>query len=66
MTQVISLYSYSGGLEDTISAEYEDALCLETLGDLAKNHQNSDPKGTKCSIIARVQTCDPKQPNKVI
>jgi hypothetical protein len=66
MAQVISLYSDAGVLEDTISADYEDALCLETLGNLAKDHQNSDPKGTKSLIIARIQTCDPKQPNKVL
>lgn len=50
---------------DTVSTEYEDAMCLETLGDLAKDHQMAEPQGMKCLIIAQVQTWDPRQPGKV-
>ncbi|KAJ3088877.1 hypothetical protein HK102_007726 [Quaeritorhiza haematococci] len=49
---------------DSVSGEYEDSFCLETFADLARMHYEAPPPGTKCSIIARVQTWDPKQPER--
>lgn len=49
---------------DSISCMYEDSFTIETFGDLIKSHQNVEPRGTKNFIIARVQTWDPKQPNR--
>jgi hypothetical protein len=53
-------------VQDSISGDYEDSFCLETFEDLCNLHFNADPKNTKGFIIARVQTLDPKQPDKVI
>ena len=50
-------------VQDSISGEYEDSFSLETFEDLCKAHFAAQP--TKCFIIARVQTVDPKQPSKV-
>ncbi|RKO94672.1 hypothetical protein BDK51DRAFT_29029 [Blyttiomyces helicus] len=64
--EVIRLLDSSGTrVLDSVAAEYEDSFCLETFGDLAKAHMECDPKGTKSFVIARVQTWDHKQPNKV-
>lgn len=52
-------------LIDSISAEYEDSFCLESFGELTKTHANIEPKDSRAFIIARVQSCDPKQPDKV-
>ncbi|KAI8834298.1 hypothetical protein BC829DRAFT_70821 [Chytridium lagenaria] len=49
---------------DSVSTEYEDSFCLESFGDLITYHAESEPKGEKAFIIARVQTWDPKQPDK--
>ncbi|KAI8913536.1 hypothetical protein EDD86DRAFT_187730 [Gorgonomyces haynaldii] len=65
MIEIIRLLESDGEtIMDSVSAEYEDSFCLDTFGDLAKSHAQADPKGTKSFIIARVQTWDPKQPEK--
>ncbi|ORX55226.1 hypothetical protein BCR36DRAFT_581272 [Piromyces finnis] len=62
---VIRLLNSSGTtVMDSVSVEYEDSFCLDTFGELIEQHQNSEPKGTKNFIIARVQTWDHKQPDK--
>jgi len=62
---VIRLMNSSGTtVMDSVSVEYEDSFCLDTFGELIEQHQNSEPKGTKNFIIARVQTWDHKQPDK--
>jgi hypothetical protein len=62
---VIRLMNSSGtAVMDSVSVEYEDSFCLDTFGELIEQHQNSEPKGTKNFIIARVQTWDHKQPDK--
>jgi len=62
---VIRLLNSSGtSVMDSVSVEYEDSFCLDTFGELIEQHQNSEPKGTKNFIIARVQTWDHKQPEK--
>jgi hypothetical protein len=45
---------------DSISVEYEDSFCLETFGTLIEVAESTK----KHFIIARVQTADPKQPEK--
>lgn len=66
MAAVIQLYDHDGvTVIDSVSADYEDSFCLETFADMAQEYANSKPKGTKSFIIARVQTWDPKQPDKV-
>lgn len=50
---------------DSVAADYEDSFTLETFGDLSESHESTEPVGTKHFIIARVQTWDPKQPEKV-
>ena len=66
MAGVIRLFDSSEtNLIDSISTEYEDSFSLETFGDLCKQFEESDPKGEKFFIIARIQTWDHKQPNKV-
>jgi hypothetical protein len=66
MVEIITLYDADGQtVIDTLDANYEDSFCLDTFGELSRDHQNSEPKGTKSFIIARVQTWDPKQPDKV-
>ncbi|KAI9204167.1 uncharacterized protein BJ171DRAFT_599350 [Polychytrium aggregatum] len=63
--EVIRLFDSNGTtLLDSIHADYEDSFCLEAFGDLARAHYESEPKGTKCFIIARVQTWDHKQPDR--
>ncbi|KAJ3329970.1 hypothetical protein HDU76_006735 [Blyttiomyces sp. JEL0837] len=65
MAEVIRLLDSSGTrVLDSVSAEYEDSFCLDEFGDLIKMHAEVEPKGTKCFIIARVQTWDHKQPDK--
>jgi hypothetical protein len=65
--EIINLIDTDGEiLIDSVSGEYEDSFCLETFSDLARAHESSDPAGTKSFIIARVQTWDPKQPEKVM
>lgn len=65
MDDVIRLLDSTGEkLLDSVSEEYEDSFCLESFGDLAQAHYECEPKGTRCLIIARVQTWDPKQPDK--
>lgn len=62
---IIRLLNSSGTtVMDSVSVEYEDSFCLDTFGELIEQHQNSEPKGTKNFIIARVQTWDHKQPDK--
>lgn len=65
MAQVIQLYD-SEGLKvlDSVSLEYEDSFSLESFKDLNDSFYSIEPVGTKCLIIARVQTWDPKQPDK--
>ncbi|TPX62746.1 hypothetical protein SpCBS45565_g06968 [Spizellomyces sp. 'palustris'] len=63
--EVIRLLDSSGNnVLDSVSAEYEDSFSLETFGDLAKLHDELEPKGGKSFLIARVQTWDIKQPGK--
>ena len=63
--EIIRLLDSSGKkVLDSVSAEYEDSFCLESFGDLCQSHINAEPVGTKCFIIARVQTWDHKQPDK--
>ncbi|KNC98812.1 uncharacterized protein SPPG_05789 [Spizellomyces punctatus DAOM BR117] len=65
MSDVIRLLDSSGtNVLDSVSTDYEDSFCLETFGDLISMHRESEPKGTKEFIIARVQTWDHKQPEK--
>ncbi|RKP04011.1 hypothetical protein CXG81DRAFT_23424 [Caulochytrium protostelioides] len=56
----------SGGVNvlDSVATDYEDSFCLDTLGDLALAHDATEPAGTKSFILARVQTWDPRQPDK--
>jgi hypothetical protein len=62
---VIKLFDSTGNvLIDSVSAEYEDSFCLDSFGDLIAQHSETEPIGTKSFIIARVQTWDPKQPEK--
>lgn len=49
---------------DSVATEYEDSFCIETFGDLIKAAEEAEPVGTKCFIIARVQTWDHKQPDR--
>lgn len=66
MGTIIRLFDSTGKtIEDSLSGDYEDSFCLETFEDMCKTHFNADPKNTKGLIIARVQTLDPKQPDKV-
>jgi hypothetical protein len=66
MSTIIRLLNAEGKeVHDSISGDYEDSFCLETFEDLMNMHFNAEPKNTKGFIIARVQTLDPKQPDKV-
>ncbi|KAJ1509247.1 hypothetical protein HMI55_001857 [Coelomomyces lativittatus] len=59
-----------------VPTHYEDSFSLETFEDSIKAHQaqewvsrgvhasSSSSSQSKCFILARVQTCDPKQPTK--
>lgn len=49
---------------DSVATEYEDSFCLETFGELCGAAIEFEPRGSKHFIIARVQTWDPKQPEK--
>ncbi|KAI8833109.1 hypothetical protein BJ741DRAFT_612899 [Chytriomyces cf. hyalinus JEL632] len=63
--KVISLLDSIGDrILDSVSADYEDSFCLDTFAELIAAHDAAEPKGTKCFIIARVQTWDHKQPDK--
>ncbi|KAJ3107180.1 hypothetical protein HDU97_004600 [Phlyctochytrium planicorne] len=65
MSEAIRLLDSTGTkVLDSVSTEYEDSFCLESFGDLVSYHAESEPKGSKAFIIARVQTWDPKQPEK--
>ena len=65
-TTIIRLLDKDGKeVQDSISGEYEDSFCLETFEDLCKAHFEAEPVNTKGFIVARVQTVDPKQPEKV-
>ncbi len=48
-------------LIDSLSTEYEDSFSLDSFLDLIQMYAKSDEKSF---IIARVQTLDPKQPEK--
>ncbi|RKO88185.1 hypothetical protein BDK51DRAFT_34766 [Blyttiomyces helicus] len=62
---VIRLLDSSGTtVMDSISAEYEDSFCLDTFGELVKQHGEAEPRGQKAFILARVQTWDHKQPDR--
>jgi hypothetical protein len=74
--EVIRLLDSSGKVIDSVAADYEDSFCLDTFGDLIKQHaalplpikgtsviQTSDSQ-KRCFILARVQTWDHKQPGK--
>jgi hypothetical protein len=52
-------------LLDSVSTEYEDSFSLEEFGDLCKTYQTAEPAGSKSFIIARVETRDLRQPDKV-
>ncbi|KAJ3194914.1 hypothetical protein HK101_001586 [Irineochytrium annulatum] len=65
MADVIRLMDSTGTrVLDSLASEYEDSFCLDTFGDLIGFHAEAEPKGKKSFIIARVQTWDPKQPDK--
>ena len=55
------LNSEGSDLLDSISGDYEDSFSLEQFEDICHSHW----KVNKAFIIARVQTVDPKQPDKV-
>lgn len=64
-TTIIRLMDSTGKIvQDSLSGEYEDSFCLETFEDLCKAHFAVLPVNSKGFIIARVQTVDPKQPEK--
>ena len=66
MTTLIRLFKSDGtSIVDSISGDYEDSFTIETFLDSANAHFDMEPKLTKGFIIARVQTMDPKQPDKV-
>ncbi|KAJ3196567.1 hypothetical protein HK101_008479 [Irineochytrium annulatum] len=63
MAEVIRLLDSAGTrVLDSVSAEYEDSFSLEAFGDLVRSHADMEPR--TAAIIARVQTWDPKQPEK--
>ena len=67
MTTLIRLLSPDNTtVVDSLSGDYEDSFTIESFSDSIKEHYDADPKNTKGFIIARVQTMDPKQPDKVI
>jgi hypothetical protein len=61
MSKIIKFFDPQKELIDSVNAEYEDSFCLETFSDLISSHEELG----KSFVIARVQTCDPKQPEKV-
>ncbi|KAJ3259585.1 hypothetical protein HK103_002139 [Boothiomyces macroporosus] len=63
---IIRLWDSQGKeIIDSVSGDYEDSFTLDTFADLCQMHLDSEPKNRKGFIIARVQTWDPKQPEKV-
>ena len=52
-------------LLDSLSGDYEDSFSLETFHDLCEAFENSPGNEPKRFIIARVQTNDITNPNKV-
>lgn len=65
MTSIIRLLDSNGiQIIDSISGEYEDSFSLESFDELRKAHFAVEPSNTRGFIIARVQTADPKQPEK--
>lgn len=65
MASVIRLLDSTGiNILDSVSTEYEDSFSLDTFQDSITQHESSDPQNTKHFILARVQTWDPKQPEK--
>lgn len=65
MASVIRLLDSTGiNILDSVSTEYEDSFSLDSFQESIEHHFASDPKDTKCFILARVQTWDPKQPDK--
>ena len=63
---IIRLMDSSGTIVmDSVSAEYEDSFSLESFEDLVNMHYECEPKGSRSFVIARVQTWDHKQPEKV-
>ena len=52
--------------EDVISGDLEDSFTLETFEFYCNAFADAEPKNSKQFIIARVQTHDPKMPDKVI
>ena len=66
MTTLIRLLGPDGTtIIDSLSGDYEDSFTIETFSDSSNQHFDAEPKNTKGFIIARVQTMDPKQPEKV-
>lgn len=62
MGGLIRLYDSIGqDLIDSVSGDYEDSFTLETFDDMCNEYANLG----KSFIIARVQTIDSKQPEKV-
>ena len=61
MSGIIEFYDVHETQIDSLSTDYEDSFTLDTFGELI----DSFHKSKKMFIIARVQTCDPKQPDKV-
>ncbi len=53
-------------LIDSVSGDYEDSFTLESFEDLCSHFASQEPENTKSFIIARVQTWDSKQPEKVL
>jgi hypothetical protein len=51
-------------LLDCVDGQYEDSISIESFSSIIQAHEECEPKGTKHSIIARVQTWDKKQPEK--
>ncbi|KAJ3274818.1 hypothetical protein HDV01_002022 [Terramyces sp. JEL0728] len=63
---IIRLWDSQGKeIIDSVSGEYEDSFTLDSFADLCQMHLDSEPKNRKGYIIARVQTWDPKQPDKI-
>ncbi|TPX34999.1 hypothetical protein SmJEL517_g02515 [Synchytrium microbalum] len=63
-TATENLQSFAKKSDGSALAGFDLWFSLDTFGDLIKQHDETDPKGTKHFIIARVQTWDAKQPGK--
>lgn len=60
------LDSTGDNLIDSISGDYEDSFTLESFGDLTEEYfRDTSGPFQKAFIIARVETRDPKQPDRV-